>query len=115
MGRQEFGPRDGEGYVAFHARLFEQAQQLMGRRPEQPAKTRIDAVTFDATAFGTVPGADAAASRTAGWTQQTRTQFARVGAEVAALEVATRTAKDLATDAAGATEAVARSVDVTVG
>jgi hypothetical protein len=109
MGREEFGPRPGEGYTAFHARLFEKAETLMARRPEQPAKTRIDALTFEAAEFGTVPGADGAAARTAGWAVQTQTQFGRVGAEVADLEVASRTAKELATDVDGATQAVARS------
>ncbi len=112
MGREEFGPRDGEGYAAFHARLFEKAETLMARRPEQPAKARIDGLTFEAAAFGTVPGATAAASRTAGWTEQTQTQVGRVGAEVADLEVASRTAKELATDVDGATAAVARNVDL---
>jgi hypothetical protein len=105
VGREEFGPRDGEGYAAFHARLFEKAETLMARRPEQPAKARIDGLTFEAAAFGTVPGATAAASRTAGWTEQTQTQ-------VADLEVASRTAKELATDVDGATAAVARNVDL---
>jgi hypothetical protein len=112
MGREDFGPQDGEGYTAFHARLFEKAEALLARRPEQPAKARIDALTFDGAAFGTVPGAGAAAARTAGWTEQTRTQFGRVGAEVADLEVATRTAKELAADVDGATQAVARNVDL---
>ena len=33
MGREEFGPRAGEGYVAFHARLFEKAEQADGPPP----------------------------------------------------------------------------------
>jgi hypothetical protein len=107
-GRQESGPRDGESYVAFHARLFEQAETLCARRPEQPAKTRIDGLTFEAGAFGTVPGATAVAARTTGWVERTQTEFGRVGAEVADLEVATRTAKELAANAGPATEAIAR-------
>ena len=108
-GRQEFGPDEGEGYVAFHGRLFEKAQTLMARRPEQPARTRIDGLTFEAGAFGTVPGAAEVAARTADWSDQTRTQYGRVGAEVADLELGCRTCKDLATDADAATSAVAAS------
>ena len=76
----------------------------MARRPEQPAKARIDALAFEAAAFGTVPGAAAAASRTAGWTEQTQTQIARVGAEVADLEVACRTVKELDAQASTGTD-----------
>ena len=109
---QDFGPRDGEGYVAFHARLFETAEQVMAHRPEQPAKARIDALAFEPAAFGTVPGAAAAASRTAGWTEQTQTQIARVGAEVADLEVVCRTVKVDAQASGDLITATAGRVDV---
>ena len=108
MGRTEFGPRDGESVEAFHARLFEKAEQLMAKRPEKPARDGVARLTFTDGAFGTVPGAGEVATRTGQWTAQLRGQLDRVAAEVTDLEGGTRTAKQLAIDVDGATQAVAR-------
>jgi hypothetical protein len=97
-----------DGNLVFDPALFERAERVLGGRPEQPAKTIIDGLTFEVSAFGTVPGADAASARSASWTEQCRTEIGRVGAEVADLEVRAREVKALATDVNGATQAAAR-------
>lgn len=108
MGRVEFGPRDGESPEAFHARLFEKAERLMAKHPEQRARAGAARLSFADGAFGTVPGAGEAATRTRDWTAQLRTQLDRVAAEVTDLAGGTRTAKQLAIDVNGATQAIAR-------
>ena len=104
-------PRDGEGYFASTPGCRDGGAGD-GPPPEQPAKARIDALAFEPAAFGTVPGAAAAASRTAGWTEQTQTQIARVGAEVADLEVVCRTVKVDAQASGDLITATAGRVDV---
>jgi hypothetical protein len=108
MGRVEFGPRDGESPEVFHARLFEKAEQLMATRPERRARDGAARLIFTDGAFGTVPGAGEVAARAGAWTERLRSQLDRVAAEVSDLEGGTRTAKELAVDVDGATQAVAR-------
>ena len=108
MGREEFGPRDGESPEVFHARLFEKAEQLMAKRPEQRARDGAARLIFTDGAFGTVPGAGQVAARAGEWTTRLRGQLDRVAAEVTDLKEGTRTAKELAIDVDGATQAIAR-------
>jgi len=108
MGREEFGPRDGESPEVFHSRLFEKAEQLMAKRPEQRARDGAARLIFTDGAFGTVPGAGQVAARAGEWTTRLRGQLDRVAAEVTDLKEGTRTAKELAIDVDGATQAVAR-------
>jgi hypothetical protein len=96
------------GDLVFDPALFGRAEQVLAGRPEQPAKTIVDGLTFEPAAFGTVPGATAAHARTAGWVEQTRTEMGRVGAEVADLEVCTREVKGMAIQVNGDTQAAAR-------
>jgi hypothetical protein len=96
------------GNLVFDPELFERAEQALGRRPEQQAKTIVEALTFDAAAFGIVPGASAASARTAGWVEETKTELGRVAAEVADLEVRAREVKAMAIKVNGDTQAAAR-------
>jgi hypothetical protein len=100
---------DGDdGNLVFDAELFAGAEKVLAGRPEQPAKTIVDALRFEAAAFGTVPGAAAASARTSSWVEQTRTEMGRVGAEVADLEVRAREVKGMAIQVDGDTQAAAR-------
>ena len=96
------------GDLVFDPELLGAAQQTLAGHPEAQAQQIIDGLQVDAAAYGTVPGASAAASRVAGWVAQTRAELGRVGHEVTDLATRTGEAQALATQVDGDTQAAAR-------
>lgn len=102
-------PAPDDGYAAFDAPALEAERRVLDARPERPAAEVINAMTVDAAAFGTVPGASAAAGRVTAWADRSRAEMDRVVAEVTDLTGCTGTMRDMCVRAAADTEAAARS------
>jgi hypothetical protein len=104
-------PDDGfpDDYVAFNAPALEAERRVLDARPERSAAEVINALTVDAAAFGTVPGASAAAGRVTSWADRSRAEMGRVVAEVTDLTGCTGTMRDMCVQAGADTEAAARS------
>ena len=102
-------PTPDDGYVAFNAPALDAERRVLDARPERSAAEVINAMTVDAAAFGTVPGASAAAGRVAYWAAQSRAEMGRVVAEVTDLTGCTGTMRDMCVQAGADTEAAARS------
>jgi len=102
-------PTPDDGYVAFNAPALEAERQVLDARPERQAAQVINAMTVDAAAFGTVPGASAAAGRVTAWADRSRAEMDRVVAEVTDLTGCTGTMRDMCVQAGADTEAAARS------
>jgi hypothetical protein len=99
---------EGDGDLVFDPARFERAEQVLTGHPERRAKAIADALTFEAAAFGTVPGASAAQARSAGWVQRTKTEIGRVETEVTDLGARTGDVKGMAIQVNGDTDAAAR-------
>ena len=102
-------PTPDDGYVAFNAPALEAERRVLDARPERQAAEVINAMTVDASAFGTVPGGSAAAGRVSAWADRSRTEMGRVVAEVTDLTGCTGTMRDMCVQAAADTEAAART------
>jgi hypothetical protein len=102
-------PTPDDGYVAFNAPALEAERQVLDARPERQAAQVINAMTVDAGAFGTVPGASAAAGRVTAWADRSRTEMDRVVAEVTDLTGCTGTMRDMCVQAEADTSAAALS------
>jgi hypothetical protein len=97
-----------EGNLVFDPEVLGAGERTLAARPEQPAATIVNGLTVEPAAFGTVPGAGAASSRTTGWVDRTKVEIARVGVEVADLKVRLGECRRLATEVNGDTQAAAR-------
>jgi hypothetical protein len=102
-------PTPDDGYVAFNAPALEAERRVLDARPERSAAEVINAMIVDAAAFGTVPGASAAAGRVTSWADRSRAEMGRVVAEVTDLTGCTGTMRDMCVQAGADTEAAARS------
>ena len=102
-------PTLDDGYVAFNAPALEAERRVLDARPERQAAEVINAMTVDASAFGTVPGGSAAAGRVSAWADRSRTEMGRVVAEVTDLTGCTGTMRDMCVQAGADTEAAART------
>lgn len=98
-----------DDYAAFNAPAIEAERRVLDARPEQPAVDVINAMTVDAAAFGTIPGATAAAGRVTAWADRSRAEMGRVVAEVSDLTTCAGTMRDMCIQADADTRAVARS------
>ncbi|HEY0700742.1 MAG TPA: hypothetical protein VGD43_23410 [Micromonospora sp.] len=102
-------PTPDDGYVAFNAPALEAERQVLDARPERQAAQVINAMTVNAAAFGTVPGASAAAGRVTAWADRSRAEMDRVVAEVSDLTGCTGTMRDMCVQAEADTSAAALS------
>lgn len=99
---------DDDGYVALDAPAWEAERTVWAARPEKRAAELIDALVVDPAAFGTVPGATAAAGRVGSWVDRSRTELGRVANEVTDLERRTARNRDLCEQGRADTAATAR-------
>ena len=98
-----------DGYVAMNAPAWEAERKVLAQRPERAAQQVIDGIAVDGTGFGSVPGGQAAAGRVRAWTDRSRTEMARVAAEVADLERGTAALRDLSVAGEARTTAAAKT------
>ena len=95
--------------LIFDRALLGKGEAVLKGAPEQPAVDAVAAIVVEAGAFGTVPGAADAAGRVEEWTRRSKTEMARVTADVADLGRRTGMAKEMIDQLDQDSQTVARS------